>query len=64
MDLLIVVLHEFGHVLGFADLNSGMDSTKLMFETLSAGVRYTETISLMETGTIFESGVWSSGGVS
>jgi len=64
MDLLTVVMHELGHVLGFADLSSGMNSADLMFETLSAGVRRAETRLLMETGTTFESGVWHSGGVS
>lgn len=40
MDLLTVVMHELGHVLGYEDLTSPRD---LMCESLSSGVRRTET---------------------
>ena len=43
IDLLTVVMHELGHVLGFPDLNLSTDSYDLMYETLSSGVRNTET---------------------
>jgi hypothetical protein len=39
MDLLTVVEHELGHVLGIDDLNSRSASSNLMSETLAAGVR-------------------------
>jgi hypothetical protein len=39
MDLLTVVMHELGHVLGLEDLNFAGDAGDLMCETLPAGVR-------------------------
>jgi Ca2+-binding RTX toxin-like protein len=39
MDLLTVVMHELGHVLGYADLNPGTGANTLMDGTLDAGVR-------------------------
>ena len=39
MDLLTVVMHEMGHVVGFEDVANG-DATQLMDPTLSAGIRY------------------------
>jgi hypothetical protein len=44
MDLLTVVMHELGHVLGFEDIDSGEYAHDLMSATLDAGVRrlYTE----------------------
>ena len=38
MDLLTVVMHEFGHVLGYGDVDAG--SAYLMSATLDDGVRY------------------------
>ncbi len=65
MDLLTTVMHEFGHVLGFVDLDAGIDTADLMFEALTAGVRRTETRFLVETGTtLSEAGVGFSGGIS
>jgi len=43
MDLLTVVMHELGHVLGLEDLTSEVDAGDLMYHELSAGVRRTET---------------------
>lgn len=40
MDLLTVVMHELGHVLGFADINFFAGSDQLMTGTLETGVRY------------------------
>lgn len=40
MDLLSVVMHELGHVLGFEDLDQKTQSQDLMSATLHAGVRY------------------------
>ncbi len=39
MDLLTVVLHELGHVLGWEDLDPRVNPDELMAETLPAGVR-------------------------
>ena len=39
MDLLSVVLHEFGHVLGLGDLDPLTDSDHPMTETLAPGIR-------------------------
>ena len=39
MDLLTVVMHEFGHVLGYNDINSGIYSSSIMDSTLDAGER-------------------------
>jgi hypothetical protein len=65
MDLLTTVMHELGHVLGFVDLDTGMDAADLMFEALTAGVRRAETRFLVETGaTPSETGIGFSGGVS
>jgi hypothetical protein len=61
MDLLTVVMHECGHVLGFTDLSSGADTANLMYETLSAGVRRTESVPLMETETVLATGIWHLG---
>ncbi|MFH0883477.1 MAG: Calx-beta domain-containing protein, partial [bacterium] len=41
MDLLTVVMHELGHVLGYEDIATSADM--LMSEELSAGVRYLST---------------------
>ncbi len=38
-DLLKVVMHELGHVLGLGDLNPATSPTDLMAETLATGVR-------------------------
>lgn len=43
MDLLSVVMHEFGHVLGLDDLTSAAGTGDLMCETLAAGTRRTAT---------------------
>ena len=43
MDLLTVVMHELGHILGFEDQHSAGDAGDLMYETLTAGVRRTST---------------------
>jgi hypothetical protein len=40
MDLLTVVMHELGHVLGFTDLNSAAGEDSLMGATLEVGTRY------------------------
>jgi Ca2+-binding RTX toxin-like protein len=40
MDLLTVVMHEMGHMLGFTDLNPGTGVNDLMVGTLEAGVRH------------------------
>jgi hypothetical protein len=39
MDLLTVVMHELGHVLGFEDLDSEVYAHDLMSETLTTGTR-------------------------
>ena len=39
MDLLTVVMHEMGHVLGYGDLDPATASTDLMNATLAEGVR-------------------------
>jgi hypothetical protein len=39
MDLLTVVMHEFGHLLGLADKANGVGPDTLMTEDLAAGVR-------------------------
>jgi hypothetical protein len=39
MDLLTVVMHELGHILGFEDLSSKQYSQDLMSATLDAGIR-------------------------
>jgi len=43
MDLLTVVMHEMGHVLGYEDLMSEADAGDLMYEMLTSGTRRTET---------------------
>ncbi|MHC4543730.1 MAG: hypothetical protein ACYSYL_04270 [Planctomycetota bacterium] len=58
MDLLTVVMHELGHVLGLEDLTSEKDGADLMYYTLSAGVRRTETRLLAETTVIPGSSFW------
>ena len=58
MDLLTVVMHEFGHVLGLTDLASGTDVTDVMYETLSAGTRRTETRSTVMNETILRVDGW------
>jgi len=40
IDLLTVVMHEFGHVLGFDDLMSARGEDSLMGGTLETGTRY------------------------
>jgi len=42
MDLLTVVMHELGHILGLADVN--VDSANVMSDTLATGIRRTEII--------------------
>ncbi|MEE3218881.1 MAG: hypothetical protein VX257_01395, partial [Planctomycetota bacterium] len=39
VDLLTVMSHELGHVLGLADLEHGADSHEVMTESLSVGAR-------------------------
>jgi hypothetical protein len=39
VDLLTVVLHELGHILGYADLNPALYPDALMCQTLGVGVR-------------------------
>jgi hypothetical protein len=39
VDLLTVVEHEMGHLLGLSDVNSGAGSANLMSETLAQGMR-------------------------
>ena len=39
MDLLTVVMHELGHMLGLADETQAGATADLMFETLAPGVR-------------------------
>jgi hypothetical protein len=39
MDLLTVVMHEFGHVLGYDDIPTGPHANELMGTSLPAGVR-------------------------
>jgi Ca2+-binding RTX toxin-like protein/phage tail sheath gpL-like len=39
MDLLTVIMHELGHVLGFEDCGEEADSSELMSATLNPGVR-------------------------
>jgi hypothetical protein len=39
MDLLTVVMHEFGHVLGYNDISSGVQSVGIMDSTVDAGER-------------------------
>lgn len=43
IDLLTVVMHELGHVLGFEDMTSEADAGDLMCYELPTGVRRTET---------------------
>jgi hypothetical protein len=40
MDLLTVVMHELGHVLGYPDMDPETSSFEIMNETLDEGVRY------------------------
>jgi hypothetical protein len=40
MDLLTVVMHELGHVLGFQDTDPKTNDVEVMNETLDEGVRY------------------------
>jgi hypothetical protein len=39
MDLLTVVMHEYGHVLGLPDVDAALQPGNLMADTLAAGVR-------------------------
>jgi len=41
-DLLTVVLHEFGHILGFRDLDAAMAPGELMTESIDVGIRRTQ----------------------
>jgi hypothetical protein len=41
MDLLTVVMHEMGHILGYGDLDPAVDADDVMTETLGAGERHT-----------------------
>jgi len=43
MDLLTVIMHELGHVLGYEDLTSEADVGDLMYEVLTSGTRRTRT---------------------
>jgi hypothetical protein len=47
MDLLTVVMHELGHVVGYGNGGSGV-----MSETLSAGTRLVSDLSIVATGTL------------
>jgi len=40
MDLLTAVMHEFGHVFGFEDLNPETNPDELMSATLNTGERH------------------------
>ena len=55
IDLLTVVMHELGHVLGFADQQAtNLSTATLMTETLPDGVRW--TLSGVDLGPQVESG--------
>ena len=58
MDLLTVVMHELGHVLGFDDLTSPTDAGDLMYESLPTGVRRTETRLVAEGEVTYWSAGW------
>ena len=47
VDLLTVVMHEMGHILGYADLDPRLYPNQLMTETLSVGVRRLPTMSYL-----------------
>jgi hypothetical protein len=64
MDLLTVVMHELGHVIGFEDLTSPLDAGDLMYETLPAGVRRAEARLLAETWATPKADVWYYAGAS
>jgi uncharacterized protein (DUF2141 family) len=51
VDLLTVVLHELGHVIGLDDLPSSADSNDLMSDSLAPGTRRLPTGSTSGTGT-------------
>jgi hypothetical protein len=49
MDLLTVVLHELGHVLGFEDIDPEENPDDLMSATLDTGVRRLDTRTVITT---------------
>jgi PKD repeat protein len=53
MDLLTVVMHELGHILGLADLISARNMGDVMYETLPTGVRRTSTSLLVARETAY-----------
>lgn len=57
VDLLTVVMHELGHVLGLDDLDPPADSDSLMTATLSPGIRRLPTAALVDA--IFSDGIHS-----
>ena len=48
MDLLTVLMHELGHVLGFDDLESDLQSNSLMFHELAPGLRRLPALSAVD----------------
>ncbi len=54
MDLLTVVMHELGHVLGYDDLTSEADAGDMMYEMLTSGTRRTETRLAVASETILD----------
>jgi len=49
MDLLSVVMHEMGHILGLNDLDSQQNSNNVMSSSLTTGVRSTLTATAAST---------------
>ena len=57
MDLLTVLAHEFGHVLGLEDLDAALDPHDIMADELAAGVR--KGVSQVdEVDAVFAAGDW------
>lgn len=56
IDLLTVVLHEYGHVLGLVDLDSSTFGNDLMSATLDAGTRHVDVLDALYTQGLLSQG--------